>query len=128
MKKTFVHLALSLSVLIVVTRSVSPPWIHTNWLASNSFFSLYASQDKVFARTWDSLNGGRMFLSADDGANWTQISSADNNIDILSIVMFNSNIFAGTWDGFYLSTDSGATWNAVTPTGIPMDTPIWFLG
>jgi hypothetical protein len=102
-------------------------WIQTNWPASNSFFSLYTSQDKVFARIWDSLNGGRMFLTTDDGANWTQISSADNDIDILSIVMLNSNILAGTWNGFYLSTDGGTTWNAVTPTGIPADTAIWSI-
>jgi predicted glutamine amidotransferase len=102
----------------------SPSWIPTNWPASDSFFSLYTSQDKVFARTWDSLYGGRMFLTADDGANWTQISSADSDIDILSIVMLNSNILAGTWNGFYLSTDGGTTWNAVTPTGIPTDTAI----
>jgi hypothetical protein len=102
-------------------------WTQTNWPASNSFFSLYISQGKVFARIWDSLNGGRMFLTTDDGANWTQISSADSDIDILSIVMLNSNILAGTWNGFYLSTDGGTTWNAVTPTGIPADTAIWSI-
>jgi hypothetical protein len=102
-------------------------WIQTNWPASSSFFSLYTCQDKVFARIWDSLNGGRMFLTTDDGANWTQISSADSDIDILSIVILNSNILAGTWNGFYLSTDGGTTWNAVTPTGIPVDTAIWSI-
>lgn len=102
-------------------------WIQTNWPASNSFFSLYTCQDKVFARIWDSLNGGRMFLTTDEGANWTQISSADSDIDILSIVMLNSNILAGTWNGFYLSTDGGTTWNAITPIGIPADIPIWSI-
>jgi hypothetical protein len=102
-------------------------WIRTNWPASNSFFSLYTNQDKVFARIWDSLNGGRMFLTTDDGASWTQISSADSNIDILSSVVLDSNILAGTWNGFYLSTDDGTTWNAVTPTGIPADTAIWSI-
>ena len=99
-------------------------WIQTNWPASNSFFSLYTSQDKVFARIWDSLNGGRMFLTTDDGTNWTQIGSADSSIDILSIVMLDSKILAGTWNGFFQSTDDGKTWNAVTPMGIPADTPI----
>jgi photosystem II stability/assembly factor-like uncharacterized protein len=102
-------------------------WIQTNWTASNSFFNLYACQDKIFARTWDSFNGGCMFLTTDEGANWTQISSADSDIDILSIVMLNSNILAGTWNGFYLSTNGDTTWNAVTPAGIPADIAIWSI-
>ena len=124
MKKNIVHMVLSLFMLIVFTASVYPQWIQTNWPESNSFFNLYTSQDMVFARTWDSLNGGRMFLTANNGANWTQISSAATNIDILSIVMLNNNIIAGTWNGFYRSTYGDINWNAVNPTGIPADTAI----
>ncbi len=102
-------------------------WIQTNWPASNNFFNLYISKNKVFARIWDSFNGGRMFLTTDDGTNWTQIGSADSSIDILSIVMLDSRILAGTWNGFIQSTDDGTTWNAVTPTGIPADTAIWSI-
>jgi photosystem II stability/assembly factor-like uncharacterized protein len=127
MKKALVHAALSLSMLIALTGSAAPPWTETNWPASNSFFNLYSSQDKVFARTWDSLNGGRMFLTADDGASWTQISSADSDIDILSVVLLGSDILAGTWDGFYLSSDGGSTWNAVTPPGMAADTAVWSM-
>ncbi len=111
----------------VYTTTLDSGWIQTNWPASNSFFSLYTSQDKVFARIWDSLNGGRMFLTADDGTNWTQIGSADSSIDILSIVMLNSKILVGTWNGFFQSTDDGRTWNAVVPTGIAADTTIWSI-
>ena len=107
------------------TISLASGWTQTNWPASNSLFNLYSCQDKVFARIWDSFNGGRMFLTSNKGINWTQISSADTNIDILSIVMLNSQILAGTWNGFYLSTDGGTTWNVATPTGIPADIAIW---
>ncbi len=104
--------------------AANPQWVQTNWLANNSFFNLFSSQDRAFARTWDALNGGRVFLTADDGTTWTQISSADSDIDILSMVMSNGNILAGTWNGFYLSTSGGATWSAVSPTGIPVDAAI----
>lgn len=100
-------------------------WTQTNWPASNSLFNLYSCQDKVFARIWDSFDGGRMFLTSNKGFNWTQISSADTNNDILSIVMLNSKILAGTWNGFYLSTDGGTTWNVAALTGIPTDIAIW---
>ena len=102
-------------------------WIQTNWQASNSFFNLCSSKNKVFARTWDSFNGGRMFLTTGDGTNWTQIGSADSGIDILSIVMLDSRILAGTWNGFIQSTDDGTTWNDFTPTGIPADSAIWSI-
>jgi photosystem II stability/assembly factor-like uncharacterized protein len=102
-------------------------WIQTDWPADTSFFNLCNSTNKVFARTWDSFNGGRMFLTADNGTNWTQIGSADSSIDILSIVMLDSRILAGTWNGFFQSTDDGTTWNAFTPTGIPADAAIWSI-
>lgn len=125
MKKNLVHAALSLFMLIFSTTSVYPQWMQTNWPESNSFFDLYTRQDTVFARIWDSLNGGRMFLTANSGASWTQISSADSDIDVLCIVMLNDNrLLAGTWNGFYLSPSDGTNWNAVTPTGIPEDTAI----
>jgi photosystem II stability/assembly factor-like uncharacterized protein len=68
-----------------------------------------------------------MFLTTDDGTNWIQIGSADSSTDILSIIMLDSGILAGTWNGFIQSTDDGTTWNAVTPTGIPADTAIWSI-
>jgi hypothetical protein len=106
---------------------VSSEWIQTNWPESNSFFNLCSSNNKVFARIWDSFNGGRMFFTTDDGMNWTQIGSADSSIDILSIVMLDSKMLAGTWNGFFQSADDGTTWNAITPTGIPTDATIWSI-
>lgn len=118
---------LSLFVPVVFTTSAHAQWTKTNWPASNGFFNCYSGQTEVFSRTWDSLNGGCMFLTVDNGATWTQISSADSSIGILSIVMLNGNILAGTWDGLYQSTSGGATWKAVTPTGIPANTVIWSI-
>jgi len=106
---------------------LSNSWTQTNWTGNNSYFSLSSSNDKVFARTWDSFNGGRMFLTTNDGTNWTQIRSTDNNSDILSIVQLDSKMLAGTWNGLYQSTDDGTTWNAFTPTGMPADIAIWSI-
>jgi hypothetical protein len=124
MKKNLLHASLSFFMLIVFLTSVSAEWIKTSWPANNVFFNLYISQKKIFARTWDALNGGRMFFSTDNGETWTQIGSADSTIDILSLVIVNNNILVGTWEGFYRSGLSPISWNAVTPTGIPADTAI----
>ena len=109
---------------LLATMAASAQWTQTNGAASGGFFKLYTSQDEVFARTWDSLNGGRAFLTSDNGATWTQIGSADTDIDILSIAVLNANILAGTWEGFYLSTSGGASWSALTPSGLPANTAI----
>jgi len=106
---------------------LSSDWIPTNWAENNSFFHLSSSKDQVFARTWDSYNGGRMFLIQNDGTNWTPIGSADSSIDILSIVMLDSRIIAGTWNGLFQSTNEGKTWDTFTPTGIPADAAIWSM-
>lgn len=127
MKKNMVHVVLSLFMPMVLTTAVHGQWVKTNWSADANYFRLYADQNRIFARTWDTLSGGRMFLTADNGANWTRISSADSSIGILSVVMLDTVLLAGTWDGFYRSTSGGTSWDAVTATGIPADIPVWSI-
>jgi len=116
---------LGVVVLALFTTSAHAQWMQTNWPTSKNYFKLYSGQNSVFARTWDSLNGGRTFVTSDSGSNWKQISSADSNIDILSLVMLNNKITAATWNGFYRANLGDTGWNAVTPTGIPADSAIW---
>lgn len=99
-------------------------WVQTSWSTSSSFFKLYAAQDRVFARTWDSLNGGRLFLTVDNGANWPQVSATDSDIDVLSVVESNNAILGGTWNGLYRSASDGLVWDALSPAGLPPDTAI----
>ncbi len=96
-------------------------WTMTNWSASTGFLNLYTSQNRVFARTWDALSGGRVFLTADNGDTWARVSSADTDIDILSIAGLSNSILAGTWNGLYQSTSGGTSWTALAPTGLPAD-------
>jgi hypothetical protein len=124
MKKNQANATYMLFMFIVFATSVSAQWTQTNWQESSSFFDLYTDQDRVFTRTWDSLNGGRMFFTADNGENWTQIRPADDNMDLLSIMMLSNGILGATWNGFYESGLDGTSWNAVTPAGIPADSAI----
>jgi hypothetical protein len=102
-------------------------WTQTNWSAGNDYFRLYAGPDRIFARTWDATNGGRTFLTRDDGTTWTQIGSAEADMDILSVVMSSNNVFAGTWNDLCRSDSGGTSFSILTPTGIPADSPIWSL-
>lgn len=114
-------------IVAKIPTPLSSSWTQTNWSENSNFFNLSSSKNKVYARIWDSFSGGRMFLTNNDGSNWTPIRSADNSLDILSILTLESRILAGTWNGFYQSTDDGITWNAITPTGLPADIAIWCI-
>jgi len=127
MIKNLVRAAFSMLTLTALTTSAYPQWVQTSWPADSSFFSLYAGQGMVLARTWDSLNGGRTFFTLDDGTDWTPISAAGSDIDVLSIVMWNNAVLAGTWNGFYRSALSEIHWEPFMPAGIAADTAIWSL-
>ena len=127
MNRILVRATLGIFILFVLTSSAFPQWVQTNWQDSNSYFNLSSDEDVIFARIWDSNNGGRMFFSDDNGDNWAQISSAESNIDILSLIMNNNKILAGTWEGFYSSMINDISWELLTPSGIPQDTPVCSL-
>ncbi|NLD98955.1 MAG: T9SS type A sorting domain-containing protein [Fibrobacter sp.] len=125
MKKKQVNVMMFMFILIFLNITAYAQWQQTNWTTSNNYFRLHTSQNRVFARSWDSLNGGRMFYSSDSGSNWNLIGAADSGTVILSVLMFNNIIHAGTWNGFYRSTSDGASWVAAAMQGIPVESSIW---
>ncbi|MDD5673541.1 MAG: hypothetical protein PHC61_05230 [Chitinivibrionales bacterium] len=84
--------------------SVSTPF---DWNSTNAFA---VSGTNLFAGT---QNYG-VYLSTDNGANWTQKNSGLTNTTVLSFVMSGSNLFAGTQNGVFLSTNNGTGWSAVS--------------
>ncbi len=125
MKSNIVHVTLIFVLLVVFTTPATSQWAKTKWSASAGFLELYSKGNTVFTKSWDSLNGGQMFLTEDNGETWTKIASADNNVDILSVVLLNSGILAGTWNGFFKSPLGNVSWNATALTGIPGNSVIW---
>jgi hypothetical protein len=102
-------------------------WAQTNWSAGGDYLRLYAGPDRVVARTWDATHGGRTFLTSDQGATWTQVGSADTDMDILSVAMSNDHVLAGTWNDLCQADPGGTSFSILTPSGIPADTAIWSL-
>ncbi|MBN2037943.1 MAG: DUF1565 domain-containing protein [Chitinispirillaceae bacterium] len=71
--------------------------------------TLAVSGTNIFAGTWD----GGVFLSTNNGANWTAVNNGLTNLIIQSLAAIGSNLFAGTdGGGVFLSTDNGASWTA----------------
>ena len=55
-----------------------------------------------------------VFLSTDNGGNWTPVNNGLSTSNVNSIAINGSNIFAGTnGGGAFLSTDNGSNWAAV---------------
>ncbi len=78
-----------------------------NILMTSYVSSLLVDGSKVFAGT--RFNG--IYVSLDSGTTWRNYSLASTQVQILSLAISGSSIFAGTSDGIYLSSDSGITWN-----------------
>ena len=60
---------------------------------SNSAYAVVASGTNLFASI-----GGTVFLSTDNGTSWTDVNTGLTE-SVLSLVVFGTNIFAGTSDG-----------------------------
>jgi photosystem II stability/assembly factor-like uncharacterized protein len=68
----------------------------------------------IFAATSEDLiaiNDSGVFISTDNAANWTKVSSDLKNVSVSSLVVNGINLYAGTTTGdFFISGDNGTTW------------------
>lgn len=80
---------------------------------------IYGAQITSFAvngtYTFASTYGGGVFLSADNGANWTPVNNGLLEPNVNALAFAGNNLFAGTWNNYvYRSTDMGASWTMVS--------------
>ena len=81
-------------------------WQYCGIPGSNSVRSLAVSGNNIFAGTYEY----GVFLSTNNGTNWTQTGLDDKTVH--SLVISGNNIFAGTFlEGVYLSTNNGEWWS-----------------
>jgi len=67
-----------------------------------------------------------VYRSTDNGAGWTQVNTGLPNWDsknVLSLTVVGTNLYACTWGGLFLSTNSGDCWTQVA--GIESAEPFW---
>ncbi len=113
-KKLFFKLLLGFFLSIFMFTESNAQWIQTSGPYGKTVNFLATSGNNIFAGT--SSEG--VFLSTDNGSNWTAANAGltDNNINSLAIN--GNNIFAGIYGGgVFLSTDSDSNWTAVN-TGL----------
>jgi hypothetical protein len=84
--------------------------------------SIAARDSNVFAGTDGSftysLTDPNIYLSINNGANWTAINSGLPNTPVMSLLTNGNNLFAGTTVGVFISTDNGTSWTPAN-TGLP---------
>ena len=116
MKKVF----LFLSVIFIISNYVlNAQWVQTNGPYGASVTSFVSSPNgngrtNLFASTEHS----GVFLSTDNGTNWTAVNSGLTQLAVNSLAVSSDNkgvinLFAGTIVGVFLSTNQGVSWTIV---------------
>ena len=80
------------------------------WLESQTYRSISAlavSDTNLFA----GVDGGGVFLSTNNGTNWTQADSGLTNTYVIALAVNGTDLFAGTPGGVFLSTNKGIRWS-----------------
>jgi len=105
----------------------------TSWSAANSGLGYTAAYAYATVKSFASIgtnifvgtsyDGGGVFLSTNNGTSWTAANTGLASAEVHSLTSSGSNIFAGTGNGVYLSTD-GTSWTAVN-TGIPEPSDVY---
>jgi ligand-binding sensor domain-containing protein len=81
-------------------------WIQTNGPEGGETCCFASIDSRLFAGTV-----GGVYLSTNDGTNWTATQQPDTGLNCLAVR--GTNLFAGTRDGVFLSSDYGDSWTAV---------------
>jgi hypothetical protein len=86
---------------------VEAQWVQTAGSYGGVVSCMATSGVDLFAGT----DGGGVFLSTDNGTNWTAVNTGLTDLGVLKLASSGTNLFAGTWGGVYLSTDNGTNWS-----------------
>ena len=84
-------------------------------LGSNIISSIAVSGSTLFAL--DNSAAKTLYKSADNGATWSALTNVPKTV--VSVAVYNNQVYAGTVGGVYRSADNGQTWTAAN-TGIPV--------
>ncbi|MCX8106095.1 MAG: T9SS type A sorting domain-containing protein [Ignavibacterium album] len=98
-----------LLILFISNLSLFAQWVNTNGPGAGNVRAIISNGTNLFAGT----EGGGVYLSTDNGTNWTTVNSGLTNLNVTSFAVSGNNIFAGTFGGVFLSTNNGTNWVAV---------------
>ncbi len=107
------NLIITVFLLFFAGRLIQAQWIQTGGPCGGDVRCIASDGSNMFAGT----SGTGLYLSTDNGSNWTAVNAGLTNLYVHSLAISGSNTFAGTHGGVFLSTDNGSNWTAVN-TGL----------
>jgi hypothetical protein len=118
-------------IYILIFFNFSIQLVNAQWVKMNGSFGYQVTS---FASVGNNLFAGvgnfkGVFISTDNGLNWTQTSL--NNRTITSFTVIGNNLYAGaagTGRGVYLSSDNGLSWTQLLPGGYNNITSLFAFG
>lgn len=99
--------------ILVITLLFASYYGNCQWLKLDSLSQrVYCFASNGFSLFAGTITGG-VFISNDNGNTWFQINNGLTTSNIRSIVIKDSNIFAGAEGGVFLSINNGTSWMPV---------------
>jgi len=93
------------------TRSIGPgptlQWERVTNLPADDMTALGVFNNVVYVA---SSTSGKIYKSADNGITWTATNPVASGVRILSLIMYQNKLYAGTDYDIYSSSDNGQTW------------------
>ena len=111
--KTIFKALFFIFLVLLNSRIIYPQWIQTNGPGGGYVSYLASSGNNIIA---DVFNKG-VFLSTNDGTNWTQINNGLVTSVVRSFAFSDNGIFAGTDSGVFITTNTGVNWQQIN-TGL----------
>lgn len=112
--KLFNSILILLFVLALSASETQAQSVQTQGPFAGAVKCFAVSGTKIFA----GISGGGVFLSTDNGGNWTAVNSGLTNKNIKALAASGASLFAGTLGGgIFRSTNNGKNWT-VTDSGL----------
>jgi photosystem II stability/assembly factor-like uncharacterized protein len=81
-----------------------------NWEKKNGYGNPMAADENTLL----GVASNKVYKSSDNGTNWQLLNlTLSISTDINSVAVAGNSMYIATWDGLYLSSDSGHTWKLV---------------
>lgn len=117
-KVTTILLASIFAFLGVSNVNGQSQWVQTNTPPGGSVWAMETIGINIFA---GATNGG-IYFSDDNGTSWTQRNGIFPNMEVYSLAVNGTDIYAGTGgsfgSGIYKSSDNGLNWINITPSAM----------